>query len=126
MADDGFRFVNSILSGKEPLDPEDVKKNYNAFFNNKALSQHVDCILNVNALNMYYQQLTATQQYDYYFRSIRKMRRKFGKWGKKNEDERIDVIMRYHDYSYSKAKQTVDLFTDQQFAIMTKEVDIGG
>jgi hypothetical protein len=124
MDDDVFRFANSILNTKVYQD--DVDDNYSASFNNKILSHHVDCILHANAMNCNYQQLTPRQNYDYLFHSIRKMRRKFEKWGRNKYDDRINLIMRYHGYSYQKAAGIVDLFTVEQFAKMAKAFDVGG
>jgi hypothetical protein len=124
MDDDVFRFSKSILTTKVYQD--DVDDNYDVMYNNKILSHHVDCILHVNAVNCNYQQLTPRQNYDYLFHSIRSMRRKYSKWGKNKHDVRIDLIMRYHDYSYQKASQVVDLFTVEQFEKMKKAFDVGG
>ena len=123
MTEDAFKFSKSILQTKEYQ--TDIE-NYNPFFNNKILSQHIDCLLHVNAMNCFYQQLTPKQQYDYYFYTIRPMKRKFNKWGKKNEDKTIELIMKYYDYSYRRAVEVVDLFNKEQIKYMEKEMDIGG
>ncbi|HYT42397.1 MAG TPA: DNA polymerase clamp loader subunit A [Methylomirabilota bacterium] len=123
MSEDIFRFPNSILSTKEYL--EDLS-DYPPMFVNKALSQHVDCILHANAMNLHYQQLTPRQQYDYYFHSIRKMKRKYGKWAKKRDNDTIQLIMDYYDYSYSRAIEVIDLLTKDQIRQMEREMDVGG
>ena len=123
MSENIFRFPNSILSTKQYL--EDLS-DYPPMFVNKALSQHVDCILHANAMNLHYQQLTPRQQYDYYFHSIRKMKRKCGKWAKKRDNDTIQLIMNYYDYSYQRAIEVIDLLTKDQIRQMEKEHDTGG
>lgn len=79
-----------------------------------------------NAMNRYYQHLTPRQQYDYYFNSIRAMRRVYNKWGKKKDDDKINLIMSYHNYSYLRAVEVIDLFTEDQLVAMKKEMEVGG
>jgi len=120
---DAFRFANSILTTKEYQDG--VETEYNPFFNNKILSQHVDCIMHVNAMNMNHH-LTPRMQYDYYYHSIRKMKRKFHTWAKRPDDETVKLISTYYKFSLAKAREVVDLFTKEQLERMRDERDIGG
>jgi hypothetical protein len=118
---DPFTHSNSILNTKE----YNFDDSYNPFFTNKALSQHVDCIMHVAVLNMY-PQLPKRIQYDYYFHAIRKLKRSYGKWGKLKEDDEIDTIMAYHGYSYTKAKQVAGILTKSQLSYLKKKMDVGG
>lgn len=121
MSDDIFRFGNSIMDTKEYLDTT----GYNAFFTNRQLSQHIDCILLVNDMNMA-AHLPAVMQYDFLFHSVRKMKRSFGKWGKKKESDDIQTIMDYYDYSFSKARAVLPCLTKKQIGRMNKLMDRGG
>jgi hypothetical protein len=111
MADNGFRFSNSILTTKEYQD--DVEREYIPFFNNKVLSQHIDCIMHVNTMNINHE-LSPKEQYDYLFHVIRKMKRKFGKWGKKIVDDDIPILQDYFGYNYNKAKAAKVILTKEQ------------
>ncbi len=119
MTEDIFAHSNSILTTKECLSIDD----YNPVFTNKALSQHLDCIMYVNEMNIYHD-LSKQMQYDYYFHAIRKLKRKFSKWGKKNEDEEISIIMKYYNYSYAKAKAVVGILTKSQLSYLKKKMEV--
>ena len=111
MAEDAFRFTNSILNTKEYL--TDLAE-YNPFFTNKALSQHADCLLHANGLNILYQHMSFRMQYNYYFHALKKMKRKYGKWGTKSKDDDIQLLMQYFDYSRDKAESVIGILTKEQ------------
>ena len=123
---DAFRFSNSVLTNKVRCEPDDVDQNYNAMFNNKILSQHSDCILHVNFLNMFYQQLTPCQNYEYLFHAIRPMKRKFAKWGNRTKDTDVELIQAYYGFSIAKAQAALKILTKEQVISIRKELDIGG
>ena len=112
MSDDAFRFSNSILSTKVYQD--DAETDYNPFFNNRILSQHADCILHANAMNLYHNALLPKMQYDYYFHSIDKMKRKFAKWGKHADTADIELVQRYFNCSYRKALEAMQILNITQ------------
>ncbi len=119
MTDNIFAHSDSILKTKEYLPIGD----YNPYFTNRALSQHLDCIMYVNEMNRY-PDLPKEMQYDYLFYSIRKLYRKIGKWGKKKEDDEIETIMKYYDYSYAKAKAVAGILTKSQLSYLKKKMEI--
>ncbi len=94
---DLFRFLKSILTTKEyQMNSEYDEKEYSPIFHNIGLSQHIDAILYVNEMNINWRSLTPKMNYDYYFGSIRKMRRKFSKWAKKKiNEEDLQLVMEY-------------------------------
>jgi hypothetical protein len=110
MSEEAFKYSKSLLSTKT----YNFDDKYDAMFNNKILSQHGDCILHTNAMNLCYRVLSPRQQYDYYFYTIRPVKRKFNKWGKKKDDEKVKMVMEYFNYSYRHAYEVVDLLTKDQ------------
>ena len=64
-------------------------------------------------------------QYDYYLFSIRK-RKRFSKWLKKEESEKIDTIKEYFGYSNQKAKEIEDIISDSDLKNMRESMFKGG
>lgn len=94
---DPFRFLKSILTTKEyQLNSEYDEKEYSSIFHNIGLSQHLDAVLYANEMNINWLSLTPKMNYDYYFGSIRQMKRRFGKWAKKKiNEEDLQLVMDY-------------------------------
>ena len=126
MSEDIFRFPNSILLTKEYLlYSEYDEKQYPAFFVNRALSQHIDCLMLANEMNMH-SDLSNRMQYDYFFHGVRKMKRKYGKWGKRKADDDLQTIVDYYNYSVSKAREVKNLFLSDQLKQMKESMETGG
>lgn len=103
--------IPSLLENKNyTLDDE---KSYIPFVVNKALSHHIDCIFYVNQMNMYHG-LDNKLQYDYYFNSIRKYKRRYQKWFKNKEHGSLRSVMEYYKCSSTKAKTILSVLTDEQ------------
>ena len=85
-----FDFVGSISEKKNYLYNDDTKTVYNAFMINKAMMQHLDTILLANEANKM-QGLSDEMHHDFLFYAIEPKRR-YGKWAKKQEADRQDVI----------------------------------
>ena len=104
-----FKYLNSILTGQGPLDiTDDETKEYGKlmFLTNRGLSQHVDCLLYVNEMNQL-NWLTPKMQYDYLFKTIRKMKRPFNKWAKGPSEKDVELIQKHYNYSKKKAEDVL-------------------
>lgn len=101
-----FRFLNSIMNGDRIVFDDDQEKEYKkvAFLTNRGLSQHADAIMYVNEINQL-PHLTPKMQYDYLYRSIRKMKRPFRKWAKGPDLKDIKLIQRAYGYNEKRAKE---------------------
>lgn len=121
MADLFKGILPSITTTKVYLDEID---GYNAFVVNQALSNHIDCVLHANEMNMV-SHLTPKMQYDYYFNTIRKTKRPFS-YVKKQKDVELDWIKEYFSCSISKAKEILPLLSKKQLANIEKIIDKGG
>lgn len=123
-----FDYTNSILDKKPLVWNEEVETEYPSFFVNKALSQHLDCILYANEINLHSRTLDARLQYDYLFYSIRKIKRKFRKWAKAKSDkgDLTKLIAEYYNVSYQKARIYLDILTTEQLKEINKVMDKGG
>lgn len=107
-----FEFVNSISESKEYIFSEETERGYNPYVINRAFSNQPDCLFFANEMNRY-NLIPAKSQYDFYFYSVDKRRRR-GKWEKAEKDEELELIMEAYQYSRSKAEQVVRIFSDEQ------------
>ena len=91
---------------------EDVlenEKDYVSFVVNRALSFHPDTILYAQEMNAR-PFMDARMQYDYLRKSVRKYRRPFKKWEKKEKvDSNLEGIMRELQYSPAKAQEVINI-----------------
>ena len=123
-----FDYVNSINSGKNLLDESDDKevvvKDYNPFMTNRALSYHNDTLMLANAMNQF-SHLDKDLQYLFFINTVRPKKR-FAKWAKPEKNDDLNIIVEYYGYSYEKAKQVLDLFSNEDLDRMRKKLEKGG
>ena len=118
--------VPSILQTKKSVIHDDIDlKDYTPFVVNRALSNHLDCVLYANEINLH-SQLDKDMQYQYLLNTIRPMKRKFQPWQKSKQDENIDCVKEYFGYSNAKAKEALRILTDEQIAEIKIKTDKGG
>jgi len=118
--------VPSILqTGKSVLHDEIDYRDYKPFPINRALSNHMDCVMYANEMNLW-PSTDKDMQYQYYLNSIRHMKRKFQPWHKSKNDENIDCVKTYFGYSNQKAKEALRILTDEQIAEIKRKTDKGG
>lgn len=121
-----FDFINAITQTKENLfvDPQ-AKKDYNAFTVNRGLSQYADTILYANEMNRMFH-LDKDMQFLYLLNTITKKKR-FGKWAKKEKDSKSFLLVKeYFQYSDEKARQALNILTDDDLAIIEQKLYKGG
>ncbi len=107
--------LNSINYNKEDIFlnlPEVTQKEYVPFVVNKCLSYFPDTILQVNNMNMY-PAIDPRMQFHYLQNSIRK-RKRFSKWNKNEQSDKLDVVKRHYGYSNQKAEEALRIMTDEQ------------
>ena len=120
-------YLNSINYTKENLlDTEDelVEKQYTPFVVNRCLSYFPDTIIHSNIMNEN-SHIDKKMQYDYYLASIRK-RKRFSKWLKREESDKIETTKEYFGYSNQKAKEVEDLISDSDLESMRESMFKGG
>lgn len=126
MTDDPFRFINSILETNDYcFQNDDDEREFNPFLTNRALSQHIDSILHVAEVAKY-PDLPKKAIYDYYFHSIRKMKRKRAKWPKKVEDADIEMISQYYQVSYLRAEEYAKVLKPEDIESIRLLMTTGG
>lgn len=118
-----FDPVNHILNRKVPWDFDDVS--YNSFMVNRALSQHKDCIMAANDMNLYHF-IDKKMQFDYLINRVRSYKRPFIKWGKHAKEKNLQCIMQYYNVSSCKALEILRVLDKDQIKDIMVKIDIGG
>ena len=123
-----FDFINDINFGKKNLLKDDDKgileKEYNSFIINRGLSYFSDTVLYANEMNLRHE-LDKKMQNNYLLHSIRPKKR-FSKWAKGKKEERIDLIKQYFNYSNQKAREVLDIITDEEYNQIKQAFETGG
>tara|TARA_Y100001938_G_C8085288_1_gene431572 strand:+ start:644 stop:1045 length:402 start_codon:yes stop_codon:yes gene_type:complete len=118
-------WLNSInYTKKDVMVDEYEEKKYPAFIVNKCLAPFPDTLLYVNEMNRLHG-LDNRLQYDFLLNSLRK-RKRFAKWMKVSKIKDLDVVKEYYGYSNEKAKQALDVLTEEQIKIIKIKLTKGG
>ena len=120
-------YLNAINHTKERLldsDDEDWEKKYPPFIVNKCVYPFQDTIMLVNEINQL-PHLDKKLQFDFLLNSVRS-RRRFTPWLKANKLDNLEDVKEYYNYSNEKAKQALDILTDEQIAEIKKKLYKGG
>jgi hypothetical protein len=121
-----FDYVNEILQGKKQLIVDELtEKEYVPFLTNRSLSQHKDCVLFANEMNLRHH-LDKKMQNDFLLNTVRSMKRPFAKWAKSEKDDDIACVKMVYGLSDSKARDAMRLLTKEQIQQLKKETFTGG
>ena len=120
-------WLNSINQTKKNLIDEDplVEKDYPPYIINRCFSGHLDAILFANEMNKY-NFLPKRMQFHYFINSIRKKKRFGGKWLSQKKVKDLEVIKEYYGYSNQKAKEALNLLSDDQIENIKLGLKKGG
>ncbi len=121
-------YLKAINESKENLldtpDPTWEKK-YPPFVINRCLSMFYDTIMHSNEMNGLHF-LPKRMQFHYFINSIRKKRRFGGKWLSQTKLKNLEIVKQYYGYSNQKAKEALNILTDDQIeSIKTKMIQGG-
>ncbi len=105
------------------LDEFDEKK-YPAYVVNRCLAPFPDTIIYVNEMNRLCL-LDSRLQYDFLLNSIGK-RKRFAKWLRASKLKNLDLVKEYYGYSNEKAKQALEVLTEEQIKIIKTKLIKGG
>tara|TARA_R110000744_G_scaffold97936_6_gene189186 strand:- start:569 stop:955 length:387 start_codon:yes stop_codon:yes gene_type:complete len=120
-------YLTAINYSKEPLldtEDESVEKGYTPFIVNRCLSYFMDTVLYANEMNMR-PETGKKMQFDYLQKSIRKNKR-YSKWLKQESVENLDTIKQFYGYSDTKAKEVMDILSDDDIQFMRDKLNTGG
>ena len=124
-----FDFLNAINDSKQHIidesdNPDLAEKLYPPYVVNKGLSYFIDTIYLVNEMNQRHH-LDKKLQFDFLINIVRKKKR-YSKWFKPQQDDVVDAVMNYYGYSQDKARQVVNLLTEDQITQITTSQSKGG
>ena len=120
-----FEFIKAINESKDIMkDNSLAEKDYIPFLVNRSLGYFMDTIMYANEMNQK-NSLDHKLQYDFLLNIIRP-RKRFSKWLKKSKDDNIDLIKKFYGYSYTKAKDVVDILSEDQLKHIRSKLDTGG
>jgi GTP-dependent phosphoenolpyruvate carboxykinase len=122
-----FDFLNDISHKKKGVIRDDplAEKDYKPYVINKFLSQHIDCILYVNEMNIR-PHCDKILQFDYLINSLRKQFRRSSKWLKPDFFDNAEIVKEYFGYSTPKAKQALEILTEEQLDYIRFKLRKGG
>lgn len=119
-------YLNSVLQSKKYLITDEMtEKGYNPFLVNKTLSYHIDCVALANEMNIRYE-LDKKMQYDFLFHTVRKLRRPYQKWIKKEKHDNVEAVKKYYGVSTKKAIEYINILTESQLQEIKRKCDTGG
>ena len=122
------RYLKAINETKQPLlDSDDImwEKKYPTFIINRCLSMFYDTIMHSNEMNGLHF-LPKRMQFHYFINSIRKKKRFGGKWLSQKKVKDLEVIKEYYGYSNQKAKEALNLLSDDQIENIKVGLKKGG
>jgi len=120
-------YLKAINQTKEPLmDTADEmwEKKYPAFVVNRCVYPFSDTILLVNEMNIY-NGLDNKLQFHFLLNSTR-ARKRFTPWLKSSKINNLETIKEYFGYSDQRAKEVLDVLTDEDISYMKTKLDKGG
>ena len=120
-------FVRALTETKRNLfkDQDFSESEYPRFYIDKYFSNYMASILYVSVLNSR-PWMSPKQHFTYYFYAIKKGKRDFAEWFKPEKDDNTKLVQKFYGYSYVRALEIVDLFSDDQFTRMKRLTNIGG
>ena len=120
-----FDYLNSInMTKKNLMIDEQSEKDYVPFIVNRGLGYFQDTVLLANEMNVNCH-IDSKLQYDFLKGTISK-RKRFSKWLKAEDDEKVDIIRKYFGYNHTVAKSVSHLFNVEQLNTLKKRLDKGG
>ena len=120
-------YLNAINHTKETLldtEDEEWEKKYPPFVVNKCVYPFQDTIMLVNEINQL-PHVDKKLQFDFLINSIRS-RKRYTPWLKAKKIEDLQYVKEYYGYGNEKAKQALDILSDEQIATIKEKLNKGG
>tara|TARA_Y100000004_G_scaffold171145_1_gene206863 strand:- start:1266 stop:1667 length:402 start_codon:yes stop_codon:yes gene_type:complete len=124
-----FDYINAINTSKKNLmrdtnNDRIAEKEYNSFLTNRALSYFNDTIGYANEMNVrhYADNLL---QFEYLLNIVR-VKKRFSKWVKKENDRDLSLVKEYYGYNNAKAVQALSILSQQQLDNIREKLEKGG
>lgn len=131
MADKFFQYLNSLSQTKEDKRTDyDFEDQYDCYKTDLFFSLFIDTIMDANRMNRANGlgiDFSKKAHYGYYLNKVRSRKRFSGSWPKRKKDEMIGIIQSYYGYSVAKARQALEVLSEEQIEqIIKKTKNKGG
>lgn len=120
-------YLNAINVSKEPLMDESegyAKQSYPPFVVTRCLSYFPDTLFVVNEMNT--RPHTDSKMHFDFLRHAVRPRKRFSKWLKREEDERVGALVEYYGISSRKAREALRVLTEEEIEEIVKATFKGG
>lgn len=120
-------YLNAINVNKEPLLDESetyTKQSYPPFVVTRCLSYFPDTLFAANEVNIR-PHMDSKMHFDFLRGAVRP-RKRFSKWLKREEDERVAALIDYYGFSFRKAREALTVLTEEQISEIVAETSKGG
>lgn len=121
-------YLKSINESKQDLmntNDEAWVKKYPAYIINRCLSMFWDTLPQANEMNGYHF-LDNKIQFQFLINSVRKKKRFGGRWLKQSKLKDLEYVKEYFGYSNEKAKEALNILTEQQIEDIKLNLEKGG
>ena len=117
--------IPSIQQTKKVVVTQENERDYVPFVVNRSLSFHLDMVMAANQMNMM-PSAEGLLQYHYLLNSVRKYKRQFQSWQKRDDPKNLNVVKEYYGYSNEKAKEALSILSDGDIDHIKTQLDTGG
>lgn len=120
-------YLNAINNTKEALMDEGdqyTKQSYPAFVVTRCLSYFPDTLFVANEMNTR-SFIDPKLHFDFLRFAIRP-RKRFSKWLKREQDDRVEALVLYYGFSAKKARESLSVLTETQVKEIVELVYLGG
>lgn len=120
-------YLNAINVNKEPLLDESesyTKQSYPPFVVTRCLSYFPDTLFAANEMNTR-PHLDSKMHFDFLRGAVRP-RKRFSKWIKREEDDRVAALVEYYGISTRKAREALLVLSEEQIGEIVAAVAKGG
>lgn len=124
-----FDYVSAVSHSKQNLmsgseNDELAEKDYVPYLVNKALSYHIDSVIEANTMNTY-GHLDNKMQFEYLLNTLRK-RKRYAKWLKPVANSDLEAVMECYSYNRAKAEAALKCMTADDILAVHNRVYKGG
>lgn len=96
----------------------------NSYMVNKALSMHLDCVIQANMMNRFWS-LDGKLKHDFFMNVLRGYKRKFN-YAKGEKMEDLNIVKEFYNVNNTKAKEYLSLLSNDQLETIRKKLSKGG
>ena len=115
-----FDYINAINNHSNVED----YYSYSSFLTNRTFSYFTDTVYVANEMNQRHH-LDKELQFKFLINIVRPKKR-FAKWSKTEHHDNLELIRECFNYNYEKAKQALEVLTDEQINELKKKLYKGG